>query len=274
MMVFAPPQGSSYDLITLRTIPVLGWALRTYPHHKWTVRFFDDNFPIVERYLDTASIFDSSAPLAIGRIGLRSKEGRGDSLVFMGGGAPALWSAGFVDPLRRGGVDTCMAMFERSAGKTPEERPIPPLVGRGVKKINKVRAQAIDGSICGLGCEDLLLDLCVRDVLGVYYQPVHWEGFEMGPPQNLNRKALLDCKALTCRRRAPIEGRLDDPQRLPQQYVNFHYLSTADMESIERELYALKPGSREWVDLCEAAQERPECADALVAMPLPKPWAT
>lgn len=274
--VFEPPEGSAYSLLTLRTTPVWAWAVETYPRYAWTVRMFDDNFPLVERYVDIASLFNPLAPVAIGRLGAIMRRRRGIAsfapTTWMGGGAPALYSRALVDHLRGGGVDTCIALFERFTGKTAAERPIAPLVGRGMGKVNRMRAAVYDVTGCGLNCEDVLTEWCLRDALGVYFQQIEWQGFQHLAPRTLNEWGLYTCKALTCRRRVPLKGP-GVSNDIPHQSVVWHYVSASDMERLERELYGLAPGSREWVDLCEAAQEHPECVHEVVAMPLPAPWA-
>lgn len=107
----------------------------------------------------------------------------------------------------------------------------------------------------------------MRDVAGAYNELSYLWGFESLAPSTMNEKALFECKALQCRRRYSPTG--DPSDLMPIPSVVFHYVEPLDARRIERELYGLPPGSAQWLDECEAAQQRDECANELIPMPLP-----
>lgn len=258
--VIDPPQGSHYSLLTLRTMRIWKWALDVYPRHKWYIRMWDDVFPVVERYIDIANSFNAEGKLAVGRV--TSHEIR---KAYLSGGPPGLFSAGWAALLHKH-YDTCMTLFEafKGGGGT-----LPTLRGRGVDRNNeRLRARNVE-THCDLGCEDLVIEWCLRDVVGEYYELVHWTGLDSLAPSVINDKALYDCKAMACRRRVIARG---DPNDLtPIHMVCFHYVKPWEMIKADKELYGMTAGSEEWVSMCEAAQRRPECESEVIWMPLPDP---
>ena len=122
---------------------------------------------------------------------------------------------------------------------------------------------------CELGCEDLVIEWCLRDVVGGYYELVHWWGLEALTPSTINDKALYDCKAMACRRRVISRG--DESDNNPIHMVVMHYVKPPEMMRIEKELYGLEPRSAEWTSMCEAAQRREDCQAELIPMPLLEP---
>jgi len=151
-----------------------------------------------------------------------------------------------------------------SEGRAKELAPPP---GRGRQVHNERWRRQEVATHCGLGCEDLVIEWCMRDVVGAYYELAYWWGFESLAPSTMNDKALFECKALQCRRRYSPTG--DPSDLMPIPSVVFHYVKPPDARRIEQELYGLPPGSAQWLDECEAAQQREGCKDQLIPMPLP-----
>jgi hypothetical protein len=260
LRVIEPPQGSHYSLLTLRTMRIWKWALDVYPRHKWFIRMWDDVFPVVERYVDIANSFQAEGKLAVGRV--TSHEVR---KAYLSGGPPGLFSMGWAQLLRKH-YGTCLTLFEAFKGGGGE---LPQLRGRGVHRNNeRLRARTVE-THCDLGCEDLVIEWCLRDVVGEYYELVHWAGLDSLAPSVINDKGLYECKAMACRRRVIARG---DPNDLtPIHMVCFHYVKPWEMIKAGKELYGMTPGSEEWVSMCEAAQQRPDCESEVVWMPLPDP---
>jgi hypothetical protein len=269
--VVNPVLGTDYNKLALRVMEIWMWVLATYPRHAWYVRAWDDNFLIAERYLDIANVHEAGAKIAIGRT---LKAGKNNRNVYLSGGPPALFSAGWA-ALLRNGASTCLSLFEVSV--LGGERHIPDIVqGRGTDvHVKRLISRMVD-SHCSLGCEDLVIEWCLRDIVGAYYEHARWQGFETLNPSEVNRFAMIDCKALACRRRVArkdVRFPLLDPENHPLQVVTFHYVTAPQMVWTEAELYGMAPGSEEWVAMCEKAQARPECQEDILPMPLPTPWS-
>jgi len=268
--VVEPRQGSPYHLLALRTIAVWKWVVATYPTAAWYIRMWDDVFPVVERYLDIARSHDGGGKLAVGRV-------IGKRQAYLSGGPPGLFSKGWADILREtygdaglSGADTCLRLFEAWKGEPAE---LPTLRGRGVGAQNEILSRRFVETHCDLGCEDLVIEWCMRDVLGGYYELVHWWGLDALAPSTINDKGLYECKAMACRRRVMPRGDMSDNN--PIHMVVFHYVKPWEMVKAEGELYGGYPaGSPEWVKMCEDAQARPDCQEEVVSMPLPEPWLT
>ena len=166
------------------------------------------------------------------------------------------------------GAETCLHGFEAWKGDGVE---LPVLRGRGVRSQNELLTRRAVETHCDLGCEDLVIEWCMRDVLGGYYELVHWWGLDALAPSTINDKGLYECKAMACRRRVIARG--DPNDNNPIQMVVFHYVKPWEMVKAEKELYGGPPaGSAEWVDMCEAAQARGDCGEEVIFMPLPEPW--
>jgi hypothetical protein len=264
--VISSPLGNTYDKLALRTVMVWQWALAVYGHHAWHIRMWDDVFPVVERYLDVASANNHRARVAVGRaISQTGLHGHG----YLSGGPPGLFSAGWAAQWAAA-APTCLALFENFAGAPMSEgraKELAPPPGRGRQVHNERWRRQEVATHCGLGCEDLVIEWCMRDVVGAYYELAYWWGFESLAPSTMNDKALFECKALQCRRRYSPTG--DPSDLMPIPSVVFHYVKPPDARRIEQELYGLPPGSAQWLDECEAAQQREGCKDQLIPMPLP-----
>jgi hypothetical protein len=259
--VISPPEGSPYHLLALRTVAIWIWALEVYPGYAWYTRMWDDVIPIVERYVDIASAHDGDGKLAVGRvIGARSQ--------YLSGGPPGLFSRGWGNIMRRG-APVCLDIFRRFAqtGGGILNQPLP---GRGRETHNaRIRAGTVE-THCNLGCEDLVIEQCLRDTIGEYYELVHWWGFDSLAPSTINEKGLYECKAFACRRRIIARG--DEWDTNPIQSVTYHYVKPKEMLRAEEELYGgPPPGSPQWTDMCEQAQARQDCIQELIPMPLPEP---
>lgn len=251
------PQGSDYPNLALRTVPIWKWAVNAYPRHSWNVRMWDDVFPVVERYVDIASAHDGAGKLAVGRV-------IGERQAYLSGGPPGLFSSGWADIMRRG-ADTCGALFEQWKFSTGNLSKLADKAGRGQQVHNARLQQRRVETHCDLGCEDLVIEWCLRDVVGGYYELVHWWGLDSLSPTTINEKGLYECKAMACRRRIIARG--DPNDHNPIHMVVFHYVKPWEMVKVEAELYGGPlAGSSAWVDMCEEAQARPECQDELIAM--------
>lgn len=259
--VISPPEGSPYHLLALRTVAIWIWALEVYPGYSWYIRMWDDVMPIVERYVDIACAHDGDGKLAVGRV-------VGERTQYLSGGPPGLFSRGWGNIMRRG-APICLDIFRRFArtGGGVLNQPIP---GRGRGTHNsRIQAGIVD-THCDLGCEDLVIEQCLRDTVGEYYELVHWWGFDSLAPSTINEKGLYECKAFACRRRIIARG--DATDRNPIQSVTYHYVKPKEMLRAEEELYGgPPPGSPQWTDMCEKAQAREDCAQELIPMPLPEP---
>jgi len=259
--VISPPEGSPYNLLALRTVAIWIWALNVYPGYSWYIRMWDDVMPIVERYVDIACAHDGDGKLAVGRV-------VGERTQYLSGGPPGLFSRGWGNIMRRG-APLCLDVFRRFArtGGGIINQPIP---GRGRGTHNsRIRAGTVD-THCDLGCEDLVIEQCLRDTVGEYYELVHWWGFDSLAPSTINEKGLYECKAFACRRRIIARGDTWDTN--PIQSVTYHYVKPNEMLRAEEELYGgPPPGSPQWTDMCEQAQARDDCIQELIPMPLPDP---
>ena len=258
--VIEPPEGSQYHLLALRTVAIWQWALAAYPSHAWYIRMWDDVMPLVERYVDIASAHDADSKLAVGRV-------VGERTQYLSGGPPGMFSRGWGEIMRMG-APLCLETFRAfNQGGGSHAGVLP---GRGRESHNFRLSTGLVDTHCGLGCEDLVIEQCLRDTVGGYYELVHWWGFDSLAPSTINEKGLYDCKAFACRRRIIARG--DPNDRNPIQSVTYHYVKPPEMLRAEEELYGgPPPGSKEWVDMCEQAQARPDCKDEVIAMPLPEP---